>query len=106
MIYNPSEKEQEYFLRKELERLRTLREEHRKKVAEKEREKLKELHFMHCAKCGQVMTTTQLHGIDVEICPGCGGVYLDAGELDRMLADANHGPFTAALGKLRSLWGS
>jgi hypothetical protein len=103
---SPSEKEQEYFLRKELERLKVLRDEHRQKVAEEERTKLKELHYMHCAKCGQTMSTTQLHGVDVEICPGCGGMYLDAGELDKLVEEHTRGPFTAALGKLRLLWGS
>ena len=105
MIYNPSEKEQEYFLRMEMDRLKTLREEHRKKQAEEDRKRLKELHFMHCTKCGQAMATTQLHEIEVEICPDCGGIYLDAGELDKLLEERTRGPFTSAVAALRQLWG-
>jgi uncharacterized protein len=101
-MITPSEKEQEYFLRKEFERIKVLREEHLRKVAEAERQKLKELHFMHCAKCGQTMTTTELHGILVEICPGCNGVYLDAGELDKIIQEQNQGIFRSAIATLRS----
>lgn len=105
MIDKPSDKEQEYFLRKEAERLKALREEHRQKLAEQERVKMKELHFMHCAKCGQTMTTTTLEGVEVEICSDCGGIYLDAGELDRMLA-VRRGSFGDALTRLRKLLGT
>ncbi len=104
MIDKPSDKEQEYFLRKELERIKALREEHQQEQAEQERVRLKELHFMHCAKCGQKMTPTSLGGVEIELCPDCGGIYLDAGELDKIVDDKKRGPFSSALGSFRKLW--
>ncbi len=105
MTNKPSEKEQEYFVQMELQRLRQLREEHQQRLAVEERARLKELHFLHCAKCGQKMSTTPLGGVEVEVCPDCGGIFLDAGELDRVLAEQNRGPFAGALSTLRRLWG-
>ena len=106
MIDRPSEKEQEYFLRLELERIKKLREAHRAKTAEEERQRLKELHFMHCPKCGQQMELAHLGEIEVELCPDCGGVFLDAGELDKVVEDRHRERFSGALGRLRALWGA
>jgi acetyl-CoA carboxylase beta subunit len=105
MIQKPSDKEQEYFLRQEAERLKQLREEHRKKVAEEERARLKELHYLHCPKCGQMMTTTTLHEVEVEVCPGCRGMFLDDGELEKLTEERARGRFASALASLRGLWG-
>ncbi|HPC83699.1 MAG TPA: zf-TFIIB domain-containing protein [Thermoanaerobaculaceae bacterium] len=104
MPYQPSEKEQEYFLREEMERLRRLREEARQRREAEERQKLKELHWMHCPKCGTEMSMTSMHSIEVELCPGCGGIFLDAGELDKVLEEQSRGGFAAALKSLRRWW--
>ncbi len=104
MIDKPSENEQEYFVRKELERIRLLREEHQRKVAEVERAQLKEVHWMHCPKCGASMTTTTLEKVEVDLCPACGGMYLDAGELDKIMDERRRHDFHGVLGKLRKLW--
>jgi hypothetical protein len=87
MVLKPSEKEQEYFLRLEVERIQKLREDHQKKLAEGEKKRLKELHYMHCPKCGMDMTVANLAGVEVDVCPDCRGMYLDAGELDKILED-------------------
>jgi hypothetical protein len=105
MTQKPSDKEQEYFLRQEAERLKQLREEHRKKVAEEERQRLKELHYLHCPKCGQTMTTTTLHEVEVEVCPGCRGMFLDDGELEKLSGERARGRFASALASLRKMWG-
>lgn len=104
MPYQPSEKEQEYFLREEMQRLRQLREERRRRREEDERRKLKELHWMHCPKCGVEMATTTMYAVEVEVCPGCGGIFLDAGELDKVLEENTRGGFAAAIGSLRRWW--
>ncbi len=106
MLQKPSEKEQEYFLQQELARLKELREQHRQKLEEEERRRLKEMHFMHCPKCGQSMEVTQLQGVEVEVCPGCGGIFLDAGELDKVLEENRRGPFTQALAAVRKVFGA
>ena len=104
MPYTPSDKEQEYFLRQEMERLKKLREEHRQKLEAEERQKLKDLHWMHCPKCGVEMSNTHLQNVEVELCPGCGGLFLDAGELDKVLQEGNRGGFASALGVFRRWW--
>lgn len=100
MVRKPSEKEEEYFLRMEAERIRRLREEHERKVAEAERQRLKELHYMHCPKCGMEMTISSLDGIEVDVCPDCKGIYLDAGELDKIVEQKAR---TSPLATLRNL---
>jgi hypothetical protein len=100
MVKKPSEKEEEYFLRMEAERIRRLREEHERKVAAAERQRLKELHYLHCPKCGMKMTTSSLDGIEVDVCPDCKGIYLDAGELDKILGQKAR---TSPLATLRDL---
>ena len=75
MPVKPTEREEEYFVRIEQE-MKKQREEQRKKQASKEqREKLRELHFMKCPKCGRG-TYTKKWGQ----CTGC-GLGLRAGEL-------------------------
>jgi uncharacterized protein len=105
-MYNPSDKEQEYFLRQEAERLKQLRDEHQKKLAVQEQQRLKELHHMHCPKCGAGLHTTKLHEVEVDICPACGGLWLDAGELGKILDEAHRGAFTTAAKTLRDFFRS
>jgi hypothetical protein len=84
MPVKPTEKEEEHFARLEYEKLRKQAAEHRKEMAEAEREKLRELHHMHCPKCGMDLATVMLHEVEVDTCGGCGGLWLDAGELEKM----------------------
>ena len=104
MIDKPSEKEQEYFIKKDLERLKAMRDEHLQKQKEEERKRLKELHFMHCAKCGQEMATVTLSAVEVEMCSGCGGMYLDAGELEKLTEVSKRGALAGAIANARRMW--
>jgi len=104
MIQKPSEKEQEYFLRVEAERLKQLRDEHRERMAEEARRTLKDLHFMRCPKCGQELSTTKLGAVEVDVCPGCHGMFLDDGELEKLVEERGRGAFVSALASLRRLW--
>src|SRR5262249_32654029 len=51
-------------------------------VAEKQR--LRELHFMRCPKCGLELEEIVLRGVRIDKCFGCGGLWLDAGELEEL----------------------
>ncbi len=101
MVKKPSEKEEEYFLRMEAERIKRLREEHERKLAAAERQRLKELHHMHCPKCGMKMTTSTLDEVEIDLCPDCNGIFLDAGELDKIL---DRKASTSPLASLRRLF--
>jgi hypothetical protein len=39
---------------------------------------LKELHWMHCPKCGQELATETCDSVEIDVCPSCKGVWLDA----------------------------
>jgi hypothetical protein len=91
----PSKAEDEYFARQEIERRKRWAQEQAQQMATGEKERLKELHFMKCPKCGMDLATIELHGVKVDQCGNCGGVFFDAGEVDQLLeADRkDHGVF-------------
>jgi hypothetical protein len=82
MPLKPSDKESEYFAREEFKRLKKTEDEKRLKMEEEEKKKLKELHYMHCPKCGMKLVEIDYKGIAVDKCSSCDGVWLDAGELE------------------------
>jgi len=75
-------KEEEYFVKLELERRRKAEEEKQKRHAEEEKKKLKELHHMRCPKCGMELFEIDYKGVKIDNCSNCSGIWLDAGELE------------------------
>jgi acetyl-CoA carboxylase beta subunit len=75
--------------KKLIEEARLARERREKERAQKEAasesERLRQLHFMKCPKCGHDMKEEDLQGVKVDRCTFCEGLYFDAGELDRVL---------------------
>lgn len=45
---------------------------------------------MKCPKCQETLLMVERNGIEIDYCPSCRGVWLDRGELDKMLEYANH----------------
>jgi len=84
--FNRSDKEEEYFLKKEAEKLRALAEKHRRETEEAERIRLKELHYMRCPKCGMELSEIEFREVKIDKCMSCGGVWLDDGELEQVAA--------------------
>ncbi len=82
MSKRPSEKEEDYFARMEYEKLKELEEDKHGKLADNEKERLKDLHFMRCPKCGMELIEIDYREIKVDKCSECEGVWLDAGELE------------------------
>lgn len=98
----PLSKEDEFFLKEELARLRAAELAKAEKESAEEKQRLKELHFMHCPKCGHGLLEESHHGIQVDRCPHCQGVWLDAGELEQLLGQARKESFFGNfLSKLR-----
>jgi len=87
----PSVNEVDYFKRLEIKRLRAAAEAKRHVVTERELSQRKELHWMHCPKCGADLETVEMHGFQVDTCAHCHGLWLDAGELEGILAHEDHG---------------
>ena len=82
MTRKPSDAEQEYFTRLELERRKTAELDTRRVVAEAERARLRELHYMKCPKCGRDLVEIDYRDLKIDKCTGCEGVWLDPGELE------------------------
>jgi protein-arginine kinase activator protein McsA len=80
----PSRNEDEYFARQELERRKKWAAEQSANMAGHEKEQLKQAHWMKCPKCGMDLQEIAFHGVKVDQCAHCGGVFLDAGELEQI----------------------
>jgi hypothetical protein len=98
MPVKPSEKEEQFFREQELKaRLHKLAQEQEVMAVDEKRD-LKELHWMHCPKCGQQLAMEQYGKVEVDVCPSCKGVWLDATELETIAASASRGnPFRSFL---------
>lgn len=48
---------------------------------------------MKCPTCAdQVLVMSERHGVEIDYCPQCRGVWLDRGELDKLLDRAETAP--------------
>ena len=74
----PSRNEDEYFAQQNAELLRKQRE----KMEASSKEAERKSHYMKCPKDGYDLATSEFHGVQIETCPHCGGMWLDAGELE------------------------
>ena len=81
-IRRPSESEEEFIARIEYQRRKKVEEEKHRKMAELEKQQRKELHFMHCPKCGMKLIEVDYKSLKIDRCSACEGVWLDAGELE------------------------
>lgn len=82
MPVKPSDAEEEYFAREELERRRRVAEKRQAALQEEERQRQRELHFMKCPKCGMQLEEVEFGGVRVDKCFNCEGMWLDKGEIE------------------------
>lgn len=78
----PNSREDEYFARSEYDRLKKNETAKQALIAEEERRKAQELHYMHCPKCGMGLIEIEYKGIWVDKCSVCEGIWLDAVEME------------------------
>lgn len=83
----PSQNEEEYFARVEIDKMKRLAQDRRAKHTDEDRLKLKELHYMRCPKCGMELHTLAFKGVEIERCYDCGAVVLDQGELEKLAGE-------------------
>ena len=72
-----------FFDKGELEEVQVLMEEYDRRYTEDVEKRAKEL--KECPHCNITLTETGYEGIDVDVCDGCGGIWLDGGELEEIL---------------------
>ena len=89
--------EEEYFVKKEKELIEKLK---AKQEGEKKAQ-LREMCRMRCPKCGEPLKERSFQKILIDQCTGCGGIWLDAGELEEVAGREEGG----WLGKLRRKMG-
>lgn len=85
MPVKPTEQEEEYFTRIEQEMKKKREELKEKQASIEETEKLRELHFMKCPKCGMDLIEIDFKGMRIDECSACRGMWLDSGEFDAMV---------------------
>jgi hypothetical protein len=99
MLEKPSENEEEYFARQEVERRRKLADERQAKMLVEQRDREKVLHFMKCPKCGMQLEEIPFGGVRIDKCFHCGGLWFDTGELEKILTKES-----GFLGKLQNIF--
>ena len=87
MSDKPSRNEEEYFARQEAELLKSRRAKAQRASAEAEFHS----HYMKCPKCGHDLATEQYHGLEVDRCTQCDGVWFDAGEAEQLIDEGREG---------------
>jgi hypothetical protein len=92
----PSKNEDEYFARRDAELLSQTKEHERMTREDIERK----THYMKCPKTGHDLVTILIRGVQVDTCPTCGGLWLDAGELGTLLKHEEPGLIRKVLGEL------
>jgi len=45
---------------------------------------------LNCLSCGATLHQRNEHGVTVDYCPECGGVWLDPGELEQLTGHSSH----------------
>ena len=69
----PRHNEEEYFARREADRLKAQRE----AVMQAARAAERRTHYMKCPKCGANLVREKREGAEIETCPECHGIWLD-----------------------------
>lgn len=93
MTEKPSRNEDEYFVKQDAELLRKQRLQAEAAAREAERK----THYMKCPKDGYDLVSSIYHGVQIETCPHCGGMWLDAGEIDAVAHEERPALFTRVL---------
>ena len=94
----PSRNEDEYFARQDAERIKALRQQLDAERAKAERAS----HLGRCPKDGAELSEKEFHHVKVDICPDCGGMWLDKGEWD-MIKYVERGSISRFVGSMFGL---
>lgn len=84
-----SSNEEEFIAKQEIEKKRRLQEKVQQEMLQTEKDRLKELHYMRCPKCGMQLEAIVFRGVTIDKCFSCEGVWLDNGELEQLAGKEN-----------------
>ena len=85
MPVKPSEHENEYFAKLEFERQKQELLEHTASTGEDALHEETTVASHRCPKCGAALITVPYKGVEIDKCSRCAGLWLDCGELERVL---------------------
>ena len=87
--------EDEYFAKVASEKKQRMKIQLEAELSNEARAERKKLHWNCCGKCGCDMATKVFRGVEIEICPSCGAVLLDPGELETLAGQDHSGAINA-----------
>ena len=61
---------------------------------------------MKCPVCGATLLMSERHGVEIDYCPECRGIWLDRGELDKIIERAAEESGMGSTPKEKSWWTS
>jgi hypothetical protein len=88
---NVADQEDDYFAKLDREKTAQLKAAMDAKEAAKKVQELKDLHWNRCGRCGSEMDAVPFRGVEIEVCPQCGAVLLDHGELEVLAGEDSSG---------------
>lgn len=88
--------EESYFLEREQELVRTTREQ----LAYQQDASERATHRGKCPRCGVNLQGEQFHGVQVDRCPSCHGIWLEADEIDVVVAHEDRSLLSRVFGDL------
>ena len=86
-----SDPEEAYFKRQELQKIAAMRAEQEKETLADALKERQELHYNRCGRCGDLMNPKIFQGVEIDLCPSCGAVLLDPGELETLAGEDKSG---------------
>ena len=81
----PSDREDEYFMKLDAERIAKMRESLDKKREGETKQHHKDTHWMKCPKCGSDLEEINYQNVMVDKCKECQGIWFDQGELELLV---------------------
>ena len=79
----PSRNEDEYFAKQDAELIKQMRAKLDQEREAREAQERK-AHYMKCPKCGADLKEKEIGNVKVDVCGECGGMWLDAGEMEML----------------------
>ncbi len=84
--HKPRQNEDEYFAKLDAEKIEKQRTTARELANLAERAS----HYGRCPKCGASLAAVEFHGVTVDQCPECHGLWLTADEIEAVVAHEDH----------------